>query len=414
MRLSRSLTKPLRERPAEADSANAAYLIQGGFIDQLGAGIYNLLPLGWRVYRKVAQVIREEMDALGAQELNLAALHPTGPWKASGRWDDPEVRDVMYQFKDQRGKDYGLGFTHEEIAAALAKPHIQSYRDLPQAFYQIQVKFRNEPRAKSGVLRGREFMMKDLYSFHADEADRDEYYDRVLEAYPKIFKRLGLDALTVEASGGVFTKYSHEFQVLAESGEDTIHHTEDGSFAQNDEIFEEKNAPKNAKNLKKSSAIEVGNIFKLGKRFPEAAGVAFLDEQGNRQTPEMCSYGIGPSRCIGAAVEVHHDDHGIIWPDAIAPFAVHLVALGDDADVTKAADKLYADLEQAGVEVLYDDRDESAGVKFNDADLIGIPQRVTVSKKTLANSAIGLKKRTGKSEKTIPLREAVKVLKKSV
>ncbi|MEX2043672.1 MAG: aminoacyl--tRNA ligase-related protein [Patescibacteria group bacterium] len=410
MRLSQSLTKPLRERPAEADSANAAYLIQGGFIDQLGAGIYNLLPFGWRVYRKVAQIIREEMDALGAQELNLAALHPTGPWKASGRWDDPEVRDVMYQFKDQRGKDYGLGFTHEEIAAQLAKPHIQSYRDLPQAFYQIQVKFRNEPRAKSGVLRGREFMMKDLYSFHADEADRDAYYDRVLKAYPKIFKRLGLDALTVEASGGVFTKYSHEFQVLAGSGEDTVHYTEDGSFAQNDEIFDEKNVPKDAKNLKKSSAIEVGNIFKLGKRFPEAAGVAFLDKQGNRQVPEMCSYGIGPTRCIGTVVETSHDDNGIIWPAAIAPFAVHIVALGDDADVTKAADKLYADLEQAGVEVLYDDRDESAGVKFNDADLVGIPQRVTVSKKTLEKQSAELKRRDGKKVELVELGTITKKL----
>jgi prolyl-tRNA synthetase len=407
MRLSQSLTKPLRERPGDADSANAAYLIQGGFIDQLGAGIYNLLPFGWRVYRKVATIIREEMDALGAQELNLAALHPTEPWKASGRWDDPEVREVMYQFKDQRGKEYGLGFTHEEIAARLAKPYIQSYRDLPQAIYQIQVKFRNEPRAKSGVLRGREFMMKDLYSFHADEADRDQYYDTVLKVYPKIFKRLGLDALTVEASGGVFTKYSHEFQVLAESGEDTVHYTEDRTFAQNEEVFDQKKAPKG---VKSAAAIEVGNIFKLGTRFTEAAGVTFLDKQGKRQTPQMCSYGIGPTRCIGTVVETSHDDHGIIWPEAIAPFAVHIVSLGDDAAVTKAADKLYAELERAGVEVLYDDRDESAGVKFNDADLIGVPQRVTVSKKTLEQDSVELKRRDGKTTKLVGLKDIAEQL----
>lgn len=407
MRLSQSFAKPLRTPPKGADSTNAKFLIQGGYIDQLAAGIYNLLPLGWRVYRKVEQIIREEMDALGAQEFNLAALHPTEPWKASGRWDDPEVRDVMYQFKDQRGKEYGLGWTHEEIVAQVAKSHLRSYRDLPLAVYQIQVKFRNEPRAKSGVLRGREFMMKDLYSFHRDEADRDRYYNKVKAAYPKIFKHMGLTAMTVEASGGAFTKYSHEFQVPAGSGEDTIHFTEDGKFAQNDEIFDKQKAPKDTQS---ASAIEVGNIFKLGKRFPEAAGLSFLDEKGRHQVPEMCSYGIGPTRCIGAVVETHHDDKGIIWPESVAPFAVQLVALGDEPMVKKASDQLYAGLEKSGIDTLYDDRDESAGVKFNDADLLGLPRRVTISRSTLENNAVELKPRDGDKTELIPLKEAVKQL----
>ncbi len=407
MRLSESFAKPLRERPSEADSVNAAYLIQGGFIDQLGAGIYNLLPLGWRVYRKVEQVIREEMDALGAQELNLAALHPARPWKASGRWDDPEVRDVMYQFTDQRGKEYGLGWTHEEIVAEIGKRHIGSYRDLPLAVYQIQVKFRNEPRAKSGVLRGREFMMKDLYSFHADEKDRDRFYETVKEAYAKTYRRLGLDAWLVEAAGGAFSKYSHEFQVFADAGEDTVHYTEDRKFARNDEIFDAKEAPKG---VKQAAAIEVGNIFKLGTKFTEAAGVTFLDEQGNRQTPTMCSYGIGPTRCIGAIIETSHDGKGIIWPEAVAPFAVHLVALGGDEAVKEAAEKLYAELQKQGTEVLYDDRDESAGVKFNDADLIGVPNRVTVSKKTLEKDSVELKRRDQDEAKLVRQKDVLKRL----
>ncbi len=408
MRLSQSLAKPLRERPADADSVNAAYLVQGGFIDQLGAGIYNLLPFGWRVYRKVENIVREEMDALGAQELSLAALHPPAPWKASGRWDDPEVREVMYQFTDQHGKEYGLGFTHEEIVAKVAKPHISSYRDLPLAAYQIQVKFRNEPRAKSGMLRGREFMMKDLYSFHANQQDLDRFYEQVKEAYLKVYERLGLDAWVVEASGGVFSKYSHEFQVFCEAGEDTVYYTEDRKFAQNEEIFEGKAGDKrDGAVVQSASAAEVGNIFKLGTKFTEAAGVTFLDEQGNRQAPIMASYGIGPSRCMGVIVETHHDDKGIIWPDAVAPFAVHLVTLGGDEAVKEAAEKLYADLQAAEVEVVYDDRDESAGVKFNDADLIGVPNRVTVSKKTLEKGSIELKRRSEEETELVALKEGV-------
>lgn len=407
MRLSESFAKPLRERPADVDSVNAAYLIQGGFIDQLGAGIYNLLPLGWRVYRKVENIVREEMDALGAQELNLAALHPPAPWKASGRWDDPDVREVMYQFTDQHGKEYGLGWTHEEIVAEIGKRHIGSYRDLPLAVYQIQVKFRNEPRAKSGVLRGREFMMKDLYSFHANDQDRDRFYEKVKDAYAKVYQRLGLDAWQVEASGGAFSKYSHEFQVFCDAGEDTVHYTEDRKFAQNDEIFDPKEAPKGTK---KASAIEVGNIFKLGTKFTEAAGVSFLGEDGARRTPTMCSYGIGPTRCIGAIVETSHDGKGIIWPDSVAPFAVHLVALGGDDAVKQAAEKLYADLVASDVEVLYDDRDESAGVKFNDADLLGIPTRITISRKTLEKNAVERKPRDGSETELLPLKDAVKAL----
>lgn len=407
MRLSQSFTKPLRSAPKDADSANARLLTQGGFIDQLAAGIYSFLPLGWRVYRKIEQIIREEMDAIGGQELNLPALHPAAPWKASGRWDDADVREVMYQFQDQSGKDYALGWTHEEVIAAVGTHHINSYKDLPLAVYQIQTKFRNEPRAKSGLLRGREFMMKDLYSFHADEADLERFYDEVKAAYLKIYQRLGLDAWVVEASGGAFTKYSHEFQVFADAGEDTVYYTEDRKFAQNAEIFDKAKAPKG---VKQTAAIEVGNIFKLGTRFPEAAKLTFLDKDGKRQTPIMASYGIGPSRVMGTIVEVSHDDHGIIWPEAVAPFAVHLVRLGEDEAVVKAADKLYADLGKAGVEVLYDDRAESAGIKFNDADLLGIPTRVTISQSTTAQEQCELKHRTADKVEHIPLNKAVSKL----
>lgn len=411
MKLSQSFTKPLRQAPNDADSANAAFLIQGGYLDQLAAGIYSFLPLGWRVYRKVEQIIREEMDAIGGQELSMPALHPAAPWKASGRWDDKDVQEVMYQFEDHSGKPYGLGWTHEEIIAAIGKQHIQSYKDLPSAVYQIQAKFRNEPRAKSGLLRGREFIMKDLYSFHRDEKDLDTFYDGMIEAYLKIYQRLGLDAWVVEASGGAFTEYSHEFQVFSDAGEDTVYYTDDRKFAQNEEIFEGKvGDKKGSQTVKAGKAIEVGNIFKLGTRFPEAAKVTYLDKDGKRQTPIMASYGIGPSRAMGTIVETSHDDKGIMWPEAVAPYQVHLLDIGKDNAIKKAAEKLYDELGKAGVEVLYDDRDDSAGVKFNDADLLGIPKRVTVSSKTLEKDSVELKQRDSDKTELIPLKDAVNKL----
>lgn len=408
MRLSQSFTKPLRSAPKDADSANAKLLIQGGFIDQLGAGIYNFLPFGWRVYKKIEQIIREEMDAIGGQELNLAALHPKEPWEATGRWRDPGS-EVMYQFEDSSKRQYGLGWTHEEIVAGIAKTHIQSYRDLPLSVYQIQVKFRHEPRAKSGVLRGREFMMKDLYSFSRDEKELEKFYEQVKKAYLKIFSRIGIDAWVVEASGGDFSKYSHEFQVFAEAGEDTVYYTADRKFAQNAEIFKGKVGDKgpSGQPVKEAKAIEVGNIFKLGTRFSEALGATFLDEGGKRRPIVMGSYGIGPSRLVGALVEVSHDDQGIIWPEPVAPFQIHLISLGGDTKVTGAADNFYRDLTKQGAEVLYDDRDESAGVKFNDADLLGIPRRVTISQSTLEKKSVELKPRANAKTELIPLDQAI-------
>ena len=407
MKLSQSFTKPLRQAPGDSESVNATFLIQGGFIDQLSAGIYNLLPFGWRVYRKIEQIIREEMDAVGGQELNLAALHPKAPWEASGRWSDPDAKAVMYQFTDNRGRDYGLGWTHEEIIAQVAKTHIQSYRDLPSAVYQIQVKFRNELRAKSGILRGREFLMKDLYTFDRDQKGLDAAYEKVKAAYGTVFKRLGLDARLVEASGGAFAKYSHEFQVFTDTGEDTVYYTEDGKFAQNAEIFEGKAGDKQGGSvIKEAKAIEVGNIFKLGTRFSEAAGATYLDEQGNRQPIYMGSYGIGPSRIMGTLVEVSHDDKGIIWPESVAPFAVHLISLGQDTKVHEAAEKLYLELIKQGVEVLYDDRDESAGIKFNDADLLGVPLRATISQSTLEKQSVEVKPRNSEKTELLPLKSA--------
>ena len=411
MRLSQSFAKPLRQAPASADSANAALLTRGGYIDQLAAGIYSFLPLGWRVLRKIEQVIREEMDAIGGQELQMPALHPAAPWKASGRWDDPAAKEVMYQFEDQSGKPYGLGWTHEEIIAAVGKQHIQSHKDLPLAVYQIQSKFRHEPRAKSGLLRGREFLMKDLYSFHASEADLDEYYEKVKAAYLKIYERLGLDAWVVEASGGAFTEFSHEFQVFCEAGEDTVYYTEDRKFAQNAEIFKGKaGEKKNGQVIKEGKATEVGNIFKLGTRFTEAAKVTYSDADGQRQTPIMASYGIGPSRAMGTIVEVSHDDNGIIWPESVAPYDVHMVFIGGDDDVKSTAEGLYGDLQKAGIDVLYDDREASAGVKFTDAHLIGIPKRITLSRRSLDKQSAEVKWPGKDKPEDVPLKDLIKKL----
>lgn len=415
MRYSTLFGATSKTAPHDADSANARLLVQGGFVDQLMAGVYSYLPLGLRSLDKVKKIIREEMDAVGGQEILMPALQPKEPWARTGRWSDPGP-EVMFQMKGRGDKDFGLGWTHEEIVTPLAKKFINSYKDLPLAVYQIQDKFRNEPRAKSGLLRGREFSMKDLYSFHRDEADLEAYYEKVKAAYLRVFERCGLHALVVEASGGAFSKYSHEFQVLTESGEDVVFYCQKCEYAQNREISEYKEGdacPKCGGIMKEGKAIEVGNIFKLKTRFTEAFEVSFTDADGAKKPVLMGCYGLGPSRVMGTIVEVHHDEKGIVWPQEVAPFAVELIMLSSKdeaatAKVREEAVKLYDELRAAGVETLFDDREDvRAGEKFADADLIGLPLRLVVSEKTMAADAVEWKGRTDAQAVMVKRGEAV-------
>ena len=415
MRQSQLFLKTAREAPKDEAAVNAKLLIRANFVHKLMAGVYSMLPLGFRVREKVIAIIRDEMDKLGAEML-MPALHPRATWDVTGRWEG--MAKVMYQFKDHGGRDVGLGPTHEEVIAEIAKSVIASYQDLPKAIYQIQTKFRDEERPKSGLLRGREFTMKDLYSFHADTASLEEFYERAQDAYNNVFKRAGLVAHLTEASGGDFSKYSHEFMVEADAGEDSILLCRLCGFARNTEIADEKKedaCPKCKEGvLEAVSAIEVGNIFKLGTRFSEPVGLTFKDERGGSHPVIMASYGIGVERLIGTIAEIHHDDKGLVWPEAVAPFVVHLLMVGADTEALHAfADDTYNDLTKKGIEVLYDDRTGvSAGEKFADADLIGIPWRVVASERTHASGKVEVKKRSESNAELMKLSELVALLKK--
>ncbi len=414
MRYSQLVSKTSKNAPHDADSVNAKLLSQAGFVHQEMAGVYSWLPLGLRVLRKVENIIREELDAIGAQEILMSALQPKENWETTGRWD---TVDVLFKIPSQTGKEYALGPTHEEIVTPLVKQFISSYKNLPVAVYQIQSKFRDELRAKSGVLRGREFGMKDLYSFHSSVDDFETYYRRVLETYLKIFERCGLNAKVVEASGGAFSKkFSHEFQVITPAGEDKILASKNGTFAQNTEISTLKEGDKNPENGEKleiMTGIEVGNIFDLGTKFSDAFDVAFTDENGERKIAIMGCYGIGTTRMVGAIVEANHDDKGMIWPITVAPYHVELVSLkSKDAAVQSRIDsvskELYDGLWNEGVEVLWDDRaDVSPGEKFADADLIGLPLRLVVSEKTLKEDSIEWKRRTDEGARLVKIEDVV-------
>lgn len=418
MRQSHLFGKTLRENPKDEVSKNAIFLERGGFIYKTMAGVYDYLPLGLLVLKKINEIIRDEMNAIGGQEVFLSAFQPKERWEKTGRWDS--AKDVMYEFEDRSKRMIGLGFTHEEAVAEIATRSIFSYKDLPLSIYQIQTKFRDEPRAKSGLIRGREFLMKDLYSFHADEKDLEKFYADANAAYLKIFKRLGLSVYVTEASGGTFTKqFSHEFQVLSDAGEDWLLHCTKCSYAQNKEISnlaEGGACPKCKGEIKLSRSVEVGNIFKLGTKFSEAFGLLYADESGVKHPVVMGSYGIGPGRIMGTIVEVSHDEKGIIWPDSVAPFRAHIIPIQSkdkktDAKITKTADALYAALKKKGVEVLYDDRSEkSTGQKFADSDLLGISYRIVISEKTLAKKAFEVKKRSSDSARFVLLSKLLKEL----
>jgi len=392
MRQSQLFYKTLKDVPKDEVSINAQLLIRAGFIAKVGAGIYNFLPLGFRVLKKIEAIIRREMEAIGGQEILMPSLHPKEFWEKTGRW---ETYEDLYKLKDNK-KDFALGPTHEEIVVPLAKNLIQSYQDLPLYLFQIQTKFRNEKRVKSGLLRVKEFAMKDLYSFHSDEKDLDGYYEKVKAAYFRIFKQAGLakETFLTYASGGTFSKYSHEFQVLTPAGEDIIYICDNCQQAINREIKGETAKCPNCgkQSFKEEKAVEVGNIFKLKTKYSEPFSLKYVDRGGREKTVVMGCYGIGLGRLMGAVVEVFHDEKGIIWPATIAPFKVHLLALTGEK-VRRAAEKLYQTLTDKKIEVLYDDREKSAGEKLVEADLIGLPLRLVISEMTLKEKSIEVKKR---------------------
>lgn len=400
MRQSTLFTKTRKDSPKDEVAKNADLLIRAGFIHKEMAGVYSYLPLGLRVLNKIVGIIRKEMEGLNASEVSLTAIQEKDSWEKTDRWSDDKM-DVWFKTKLKNCTELGLAPTHEEPLTALMKDHIRSYRDLPRYVFQFQTKFRNETRAKSGIMRGREFLMKDLYSFSSDVSSHDAFYEKVKAAYRRIFDTLGIGEKTflTRASGGSFSKFSHEFQTLSEAGEDTIYVSPEESTAVNVEILESEEAFEGLSAAKETfepkKSIEVGNIFSLGTRFSEALELNFLDQAGKPKPVVMGSYGIGPGRVMGTIVEIHSDEKGIVWPAAVAPFAVHLIAI---SGAEEKAEEIYEMLASAGVEVLFDDRDMRPGEKFADADLIGIPVRLVVSEKTLAAGGVEIKYRT--EEKT--------------
>ena len=391
MRQSQLFTKTRKLAPKDEVAKNAQLLIRGGFIHKEMAGVYSYLPLGLRVLSKIEQVIREEMNAIGGQETKMATLHPSENWKQTGGWDGV---DVLFKLKSRTEKEYALGQSEEEIVTPIAQEYTSSYKDLPVAIYQIGQKYRDELRAKSGIMRGREFGMKDMYSFHDSQEDFDKFYGVVKEAYFKVYKRCGLDAKVTEASGGAFSeKLSYEFMVLTDAGEDDVVYCDACTHCANIEVSKKKagdTCPKCGKGeLKAAKAAEVGNVFDLGQKYPKAFNFTYKTKEGEEKHPIVGCYGIGTTRLMGTIAEVLSDEKGLVWPKAVAPFSVHLVALsGGNADVVAEADRLYELLKENGIEALYDDRDLRAGEKFADADLIGIPMRVVVSEKTMAEGGV--------------------------
>ncbi|MDD5569100.1 MAG: His/Gly/Thr/Pro-type tRNA ligase C-terminal domain-containing protein [Candidatus Pacebacteria bacterium] len=407
MKQSQLFTKTLKDAPKDEKSANAQLLIRAGFVDKLASGVYDYLPLGLRVKKKIEEIVREEMNNIGGQEILMPSLTPKENWEKTGRWTVEE----MYKIKDE---EMGLGWTHEEIITPMIMRHILSPKDLPKYVYQIQTKFRNEPRAKSGLLRCREFAMKDLYSFHSDEKQLDDYYEKVKQAYFNIFEKCGIrnETFLTLASGGTFSEYSHEFQTITPAGEDTIYICPGCGIAINKEVKKEKCPGCGGIKFREEKAIEVGNIFKLGSRYSEPFGL----KNENGDFVIMGCYGIGITRLIGTIAEVLSDTKGLVWPAPVAPFAVHLIELSmGDVEVKEKAEEIYRILQNANFEVIYDDRDDkTAGEKFNDCDLMGMPLRVVVSKKTLEKDSVEIKKRQADLSQLIKIADILSNVQKSI
>ena len=405
MRYSQLFGKTSKTISADADSINAKLLTQGGFIQKEISGVYNYLPLGLRVLTKIQNIVREEMNKIGGQEILMPAMTQEESWVTTNR----NKMEVLFHLKGQGDTDLVLNPTHEEVVTPLAQKYTFSYRDLPFAVYQIQNKFRNEARAKSGLMRGREFNMKDLYSFHTDEADLNRYYEIVKKAYFEIYKRIGLGDITVLAfaSGGAFSQFSHEFQTINKNGEDTIYLCKKCNIAINKEIIDtQKTCPECGNDkLEAVKATEVGNIFKLRNKFSKAFNFYYSDKDGQEKIVEMGCYGFGPSRVMGTIAEIFNDEKGLIWPESVAPYQIHLIGLDlFDENIKKQAEDLYQKLLDKNIEVLFDDRlDTTAGAKFADADLIGIPTRLVISKRSLENGGIERKKRNESKSEIVSL-----------
>lgn len=418
MKQSAIFTKTRKEAPKDEVSKNAILLIKAGFIHKEMAGVYSLLPLGLRVINKIENIIREEMNSMGGQEVHLSTLQEKEVWQASDRWSDENV-DNWFKTKLKNETELGLGFTHEEPLTNLLVDHLNSYKDLPINIYQFQTKFRNELRAKSGIMRGREFLMKDLYSFNVDEEAHNTFYEKMKDSYNRIFDRIGIgeETFLTYASGGSFSEFSHEFQMITDAGEDTIYLDRKKGVAINDEIFSDeivKELELNKDALEEVKTVEVGNIFTLGTKFSSTLGLTFQNKEGKQQEAFMGSYGIGVGRLMGAVVEKMSDEKGIIWPESISPFQIHLINVSPDNDkVNNLCEKIYSDLQKAEAEVLYDDRDARAGEKLADADLIGIPLRITIGSKSLENKSVEILNRAKGETKTVAPRKIVKTLKSS-
>lgn len=409
MKVSQLFTKTTKQAPADETSKNAQLLIQAGYVYKVMAGVYAYTPLGLRTLENIKQVVREEMNAVAGQELIMSSLQRRETWEITGRWDDETV-DVWFKSKLKDGTDVGFGWSHEEPIVEMMKQYITSYKDLPVSVYQFQTKLRNELRAKSGVMRGREFVMKDMYSCSVDSAQHDAYYDGVIAAYNRVYDRLGIgaDTYVTFASGGAFTQFSHEFQTICEAGEDVIYVHREKNIAVNEEVMDDENLAKlgvSRNELEKVKSAEVGNIFNFGTHKSEQMDFAFTNEQGEKQYVHLGSYGIGITRLLGVIAEKFADDRGLVWPSVVAPFKVYLAPLGEGETVQAASDAVYKALTENNIAVLYDDRDERPGKKFADADLLGIPHRIVVSEKTIAENRFEYKARTEREVSLLGLDE---------
>ena len=412
MKQSQLITKTRKAAPKDEVSKNAQLLIRAGFIHKEMAGVYAFLPLGLRVLENIKQIVREEMNALGSQEIIMTSLQQKELWDKTDRWDDKKV-DVWFKSKLKNGTEVGLGWSHEEPITNMIREHVDSYRDLPAYVYQFQNKLRNELRAKSGILRGREFLMKDLYSYTTDEKAHEIFYNSVITAYHKIFTRVGIGDRTflTFASGGAFTQFSHEFQTLSDAGEDTIYLDRKKNIAINKEVYTKdvmKQLGVEEKNLEKVTSIETGNIFSFGVEKSKELGLSFTAKTGEEKFVTLGSYGIGITRLMGTVVETLSDEKGIVWPATIAPFSAHIIAIGDDK-ILKKAEGIYNDLQNNGFDVLLDDRDDSPGSKLKDADLIGIPMRIVISEKSLPK--IEIKERKNEEPELITIGDLLKRMK---
>lgn len=415
MRLSNLFTKTSKTHPADETAKNAQLLIQAGYIHKVMAGAYAYTPLGLIVLENIKQIVREEMNSIGGQELIMTSLQTKEVWEATNRWDD-EIVDVWFKTHLKNGSEVGLAWSHEEAIIDMMKQHIHSYKDLPAYVYQFQTKLRNELRSKSGIMRGREFIMKDMYSCSVDEKQHEEFYNKTIEAYHRVFDRIGIgnDTFLTFASGGAFTQFSHEFQTICEAGEDVVYLHRAKKVAINQEVMQDEVLQKVGvvrDELEEVKTAEVGNIFNFGTIKSEETDFAFTNASGEKQFVHLGSYGIGVTRLMGVVAEKFADEKGLVWSKPIAPAQVYIARLGDENEVVAAADDMYHTLQELGIGVLYDDRDERAGTKFADADLLGIPYRVVVSKKTIEKSLFEIKERINNDAHEVAKDNLIEIIK---